>query len=235
MFRDWMPPDELPIFHAAVRTRTPHARPGAAKDEVALLGWQTLDRVLGSPVPADVLTVARGRLVTAPRPRSAKDVQRLFRSEARVSTVVRGSERHDDGLAALTRSFAESFPGEAHAQLYATPRGTYSYAWHYDLEDVFIVQTLGVKEYYFRDNTAARHTRLGDTLDFSLIRFETSQLMGTRLHAGDWLYIPRRYWHLVVSHEDSLSISIGIMPPDELARARRLPAGWTGLAKPAGR
>jgi hypothetical protein len=78
-----------------------------------------------------------------------------------------------------------------------------------------------------RDNTIARHTRLGDRLDFASIRSVTSQLLGARLIAGDWLYLPRRWWHLVRCVEDSLSISVGIMPLDELRGARRIPAGWS--------
>ncbi len=59
-------------------------------------------------------------------------------------------------------------------QLYATPGGTYSFGWHYDFEDVFIAQTLGIKDYYLRDNTLARHTLIGETLDFGCIRQEKS-------------------------------------------------------------
>ncbi len=47
-----------------------------------------------------------------------------------------------------------------------------TFGWHYDFEDVFIAQTLGTKDYYFRDNTVGRHTRLGERLDFSALRAE---------------------------------------------------------------
>ena len=119
-------------------------------------------------------------------------------------------------------------PGEVHVQVYATPAGTNSYGWHYDFEDVFIAQTAGVKDYYFRQNTVARDTRLGDQLDFTSVRRETSPIYQSRLIAGDWLYIPSTWWHLVKCVEDSLSISVGVMPPEALRDARRLPAGWTG-------
>jgi len=52
--------------------------------------------------------------------------------------------------------------------------------------------------------------------------------MSARLIAGDWLYLPPRWWHLVKCIEQSLSISVGVMSPAELGRARRLPPGWTG-------
>lgn len=228
MLKDWLAPDGLQSLAEMVLYRTPHARPAAAQPDVPLLGWATLDRVLASQRPVDVLTVHRGQLVRALAPRCAEDVKRLMQTAPGISTVVRASEQHDEGLAALARSFAEVLPGEIHVQLYATPTGTNSYGWHYDFEDVFIAQTLGVKDYYFRENTVARRTRLGDSLDFSLIRSETSPLLTTRLHAGDWLYIPRRFWHLVKCVEDSLSISVGVMPQEDLRSARRIPAGWTG-------
>jgi len=103
-----------------------------------------------------------------------------------------------------------------------------SFGWHYDFEDVFIAQTAGVKDYYFRANTVALDAVLGDKLDFTSFRNERSPLMSARLAAGDWLYLPARWWHLVKCVQESLSISVGVMSPSELQRARRLPAGWTG-------
>jgi len=99
------------------------------------------------------------------------------------------------GCAASRTHSGAALPGEVHVQLYVTPAGTYSYSWHYDLEDVFVAQMLGIKDYHLRDNTVARHTRLGESLDFSCIRDETSHMMAARLIVGDWLYIPRRCGH----------------------------------------
>jgi 50S ribosomal protein L16 3-hydroxylase len=155
-----------------------------------------------------------------------EDVTRLM--ETGVSVVVRAAERNDPGLARLAERFERVLPGEVHVQLYATPAGTNSYGWHYDFEDVFIAQTAGVKDYYFRANTVALDAVLGDRLDFGAFANERSPLMSARLIAGDWLYLPARWWHLVKCATDSLSISIGVMSPAELRRAHRLPAGWTG-------
>jgi hypothetical protein len=191
----------------------PCANGGGARDTAKLLDWVTLDRVLGSPLAPDVLTVARGRLVDVRLPRSSNQVRELMARG--ISTVIRASERHDAGLCRLADAFGVSLRGEVRVQLYATPGGTYSFGWHYDFEDVFIAQTLGIKDYYLRDNTVARHTLIGETLDFSCIRQEKSQIMASRLIAGDWLYIPRRWWHFVKCKEDSLSISVGVMRPGQ--------------------
>jgi 50S ribosomal protein L16 3-hydroxylase len=226
MLAEWLAPLDLDAFLKTHLQRQPYAAPGTARNAVPLFGWETIDRVLRSPRPLDVLTVARGELVDAPRPRSLADVQALM--SRGVSVVVRASEAHDQGLRGLATAFEQALPGEVHIQLYCTPGGTNSYGWHYDFEDVFIAQTLGAKDYYFRDNRVARDTRLGDPLDFALVRTETTPIYSSRLLPGDWLYIPARWWHLVKCAEDSLSISIGVMPPEAIRTARRLPAGWTG-------
>jgi ribosomal protein L16 Arg81 hydroxylase len=211
--------------------KRPYAHPDAAGSVLPLLQWETLGAILRTGRP-DVLTVARGQLVEVPRPRTLDDVQRLMGQG--VSVVVRASERHDPGLAALAASFGAVLPGEVHIQVYATPGGTNSYGWHYDFEDVFIAQVAGVKDYYFRDNTVARHTVLGEDLDFSLVAGERSPLMASTLRRGDWLYIPARWWHLVKCGEQALSISIGVMSPDVFRTARRIPAGWSGMRSPSG-
>jgi 50S ribosomal protein L16 3-hydroxylase len=227
MLDDWLAPNDVDWFIANCFGHTPYAAPGVARNALPLFEWRTLDAVLASPLPADVLTVASGRLVDVPRPCSVAAARRLM--NAGVSVVVRAAERHDDRLRALAASFERQLPGEVHVQLYATPPRTHSYGWHFDFEDVFIAQTMGVKDYYFRANTVARDAVLGQRLDFSAVTREVSPLFSTRLCAGDWLYIPATWWHFVVcAAEDALSISVGVMPPAAMERAHRLPAGWTG-------
>jgi 50S ribosomal protein L16 3-hydroxylase len=226
MFTEWLRPLSLEDFSARCLGRQPLAQPGTADAAIPLLDWRTLDRVLQSPVPLDMMTVARGLLVDTPPPRSLAEVRRLM--DRGVSVVIRASERHDPALAELAAAVSAAVPGELHIQIYATPGGTNSYGWHYDFEHVFIAQTAGVKDYYFRDNTVARDTVLGDALDFTPVQRETAPLFTAQLHAGDMLYIPPRWWHLVRCREDSLSLSVGVMPPEAFQTARRIPAGWTG-------
>jgi 50S ribosomal protein L16 3-hydroxylase len=229
MLTEWLAPDDLSSFLAAHFHAAPFARPGAAASAIAALDWSTLDRVLHSEQPLDIMTVRAGELHRVPLPHSLADARALMR--AGISVVVRGAERHDPGLRAVADGFEAALPGEVHIQVYATPAATNSYGWHYDFEDVFIAQTAGIKDYYFRQNTVARDTVLGDQLDFTCIRREASPIFHSRLIAGDWLYIPSTWWHLVKCAEDSLSISVGVMPPEELRKAKRLPPGWTGQTR----
>jgi 50S ribosomal protein L16 3-hydroxylase len=231
MLAQWLAPVDLSTFLQHTLQKQPYAQAGTAAVALPLLQWATLEKVLGSGRPLDVLTVCRGELVDVPRPRSLADVRRLM--GVGVSVVVRASEQHDPGLADLARSFREALPGEVHIQLYATPGGSNSYGWHYDFEDVFIAQTAGIKDYFFRENTVAQGTVLGDRLDFTCFRQERTPLFSSRLEPGDWLYIPARWWHLVKCVEESLSISVGVMGPEALRSASRLPAGWSGSAEAA--
>ena len=112
---------------------------------------------------------------------------------------------------AAHESAARDLGGEAHIQLFITPAGTHGFDWHYDFEEVFIAQTLGTKEYFFRDNTADRSTPVGTNPNFGLIRNETTPIATTKLNAGDWVYIPSRWWHVASCIEESLSISVGVL------------------------
>lgn len=209
MLREWLGPMSVSEFMGRHLGSMPHAQPGSAARAIRWFDWGVLERVLASR-PPDMLVAARGRLIDAPPPRSLADVRGLMR--AGLGLVIRKSERQDEQLAQLARDFARDLPGEVHIQLYVTPAGTQTFGWHYDWEDVFIAQTVGSKDYQFRDNTVARDAPFSTRPDFSRVRRETSPLFGALLVPGDWLYIPRRWWHLVRSLEDSLSISIGVLP-----------------------
>ena len=210
MLSQWLAPMTVETFTQTHLRRMPFALPGAARSAVELLDWETLGRVLAAHPPPDVLVASRGRLVDVPPPRSLALAKHLMQQE--LGVAVRRSERHEAKLAGLAAAFAQDLPGQVQVQLYATPAGTQTFGWHFDMEDVFIVQTAGVKDYYLRQNTVAPPFSRGQKPDFSLVRQETSPLHCCRLLVGDWLYIPSRWWHLVKSVEDALSISIGVYP-----------------------
>jgi hypothetical protein len=210
MLDEWLAPMRVDVFARMHLRRAPFARPQAAAGAISLLNWSTLARVLGAEPAPDVLVAADGQLIDTPVPRTLVALRALMAQG--FGLVTRKAERHDAGLAALARAFARDLPGQVHVQLYATPAGTQTFGWHFDFEDVFIAQTAGAKDYYFRENTVSRDTLPGSQPDFSRIRGETSPLLSSRLLAGDWLYIPSRWWHLVRSLDDALSISIGLVP-----------------------
>jgi 50S ribosomal protein L16 3-hydroxylase len=209
VLREWLAPQPVQDFLHANLKKAPFARPGAAANVLPWFDWHVLDQLLAAKPAPDVLVASRGQLVDAPAPRNETEARQLMRRA--LGVVIRKAERHHAGLAEMARHFALDLPGQVHIQIYATPAGSHAFGWHFDAEDVFIAQVSGVKDYYMRANTvtpagAANHP------DFSVYEEETSPLMSARLIPGDWLYIPARWWHLVRSVEDALSISIGVVP-----------------------
>ena len=67
--------------------------------------------------------------------------------------VIRHAERHDAELARIAEGFFKDFAAEVNVHVYCTPPQRSGFGWHYDPEDVFIVQTHGAKEYQLRKNT----------------------------------------------------------------------------------
>ena len=209
MLREWLAPTPVAEFARTHLGRAPDARPRAARAAVPLFTWPTLDRILRVEPAPDLLVVNAGRLLDVPPPRDLARLRELMAKGAGV--VIRRAERLDAGLASLAESFARDLPGEVHLQLFVTPAGRHGFAWHYDFEEVFIAQTAGVKDYYFRENTVDPHVPRGAQPDFTAYRRETSPVATARLHAGDWLYVPSRWWHVARCVEDSLSISVGVL------------------------
>lgn len=210
MLSEWLRPTSVTDFARDHLGRAPFARPGTAAATTGAFTWEVLGRVLASPEEPDLIVVRKGRALDHAPPRSLDEARALLARGA--GLVVRRAERQDAGLAGLARAFARDLPGETHVQLFVTPAGTHGFAWHYDFEEVFIVQTAGVKDYYFRENTVDLDTPRGAQPDFGAYRRENSPMGTARLIAGDWIYLPSRWWHVAKCVEDSLSISLGVFP-----------------------
>ena len=202
MLRDWLGRMSLDEFRSRFLRVAPSAQPGTTLDARSLLDWRVLERVLrASP---DVLVVSRGVLLAMPPPRTLQEVATCF--AAGVGLCVRHAERHDAELAGVAAAFEPL--GAAQVQLFVTPAGTHGFGWHYDDEDVFIAQTAGTKDYYFRANTVADSPASPEM--FSHYSAETAPLCTATLVAGDFLYLPSRWWHMAICHQHALSISVGV-------------------------
>lgn len=210
MLATWLDPTSVVEFTETTLGRAPIARPSAAADVVSVLDWSTLARLLARIGPPDAIVVARGKLLDRPAPRSLAEVDRMLSAGA--SLVVRRAARYDQGLAALAERFREDLPGEVDLHVFVTPPHTHGFGWHYDTEEVFIVQTAGTKDYYFRANTTLAGLPPDAPPDLRRYPEEQSPIATATLLPGDWLYLPARWWHVALCRETSLSLSVGVRP-----------------------
>jgi ribosomal protein L16 Arg81 hydroxylase len=238
VLEQWLGGAPAADFLREVYLTRPHAVAHAGSPFVSRLTWETFHRVLPRCDPRDLLVVRDGRLWAGPDPRSRDEAQAFFADG--YSLVVRHAERHDAGLAELADGFVGDLGARVAIQLYATPRGRHSFGWHYDAEEVFILQTLGAKRYFVRENTVRPRPLLEAMPRDMEYEKEVSALLVCPLVPGDWLYVPSGFWHVARAIEDSLSISIGVLPPtamdlfDELRRHFAESAAWRARLAPAG-
>ncbi|MEX2120480.1 MAG: cupin domain-containing protein [Pirellulales bacterium] len=190
--------------------KQPFASAGGASQFTALGNWDTVERLLAH-ADADVLVVREGRRVELAEPPSYDQARRLH--DQGYTVLVRHAERHDVRLADLAGGLRRDFLGPVDVHLYCTPARQHGFGWHYDAEEVFVLQTVGSKEYCLRKNTV-HPWPLVETLPADM-RYEREIMPLSRclLEAGDWLYIPAGYWHRALAQQASISLAIGVLPP----------------------
>lgn len=208
LLRAWLGALSLDAFRRAHLGRAPFAAPDVARADAARCDWRIVDELLASE-HADTLVVRRGELLEANAPRSLLQLQALFARGA--GLAVRRADRACARVAELAQDLAEDVAGALRVIVFATPRESSGFGWHFDEEEVFILQTAGAKSYYFRANTVSRRPLCAEPAAFRDYPRETSPLLVARLHPGDWLYLPSGYWHCAYAHEESLSVSIGVL------------------------
>ena len=196
--------------------RLPFSLAGAARSVCQLGSWEVLGEILGQD-GVDVMVVRDGQQYAGTDPRTLEEAKTL--SCEGYTILVRHAESHHEQLNKLATGFEDDFHAPANIHIYATPAGKHGFSWHYDAEEVFIMQTSGRKEYSLRKNTV-HPWPLVETIpqDMGYSR-EITPLMRVLLHAGDWLYIPCGYWHKAEaqeSDETAISLAVGVMSPSAM-------------------
>ena len=206
----WLSTQPLDWFLSSHFGREPLVRPSSARDAIPLLTWATVEKLVRAG--ADMLVVRNGVRHTGDAPLAPAEAWGLL--ERGYSLVIRECDRLDPDLRALAEAFALELPGEVGVQAFATPAGYCSFGWHYDCEDVFIVQTAGVKDYLLRRNTVNPEPTIDAMPRDMRFELETSPVLACTLLPGDWLYVPRGWWHMAHATRDSLSLSVGVLSDD---------------------
>jgi ribosomal protein L16 Arg81 hydroxylase len=225
--------------------RLPLALAGSAESVRALGSWDAVGGMLAC-ADADVLLVRGGERHRGEIPREVGAVRALC--DEGYTLRVRHAERHHAGIAELAAAFEQALCGAVDVQVFATPAGQPGFSWHYDAEDVFIIQTAGEKEYSLRKNTV-NPWPLEETLPADMrYEREVMPLVRVLLAAGDLLYIPCGWWHKAeapAGKETAISLAVGVMSRsamdlydflrpklmESLAWRQRLPVGGDADAR----
>jgi len=190
--------------------RLPYARQDGCRHLAHLADWAVIERVVADP-ESDSRASRQGALWDGGRLESVQTARRLVADGYTV--CLHHAERHDPALAALATEFRRELAAPVDIHLYCTPAAQPGLGWHYDAEDVFVLQTGGGKEWSLRKNTV-NPWPLIETLPRDMRHErEVMPMLRCRLEAGDWLYIPGGYWHRTeAGAEESMSLSVGVMP-----------------------
>jgi ribosomal protein L16 Arg81 hydroxylase len=188
--------------------KLPFALANGCRHLVDSFGWNLIDRLLKRP-ELDFLATRAGQTRTADRLPTIGEARELVASG--FTLRFRHAERFDDALAGLADSFRVDFAAPIDCHAYCTGGDAEGLSWHYDAEDVFVLQTEGTKEWWLRKNTV-HPWPVVETLPVDMqYEREIMPVMRCSLDAGDWLYVPGGYWHRTHAAAESVSLSIGVM------------------------
>lgn len=188
--------------------KLPFSLPGRARPLVDAVDWGMVEAVLDQP-DTDVLVVREGKRWEGEKPPTPGEARALY--DAGHTIVIRNAQRHDPALSELAEGFHADFRATVNIHIYCTPSNQHGFGWHYDAEDVFILQAGGSKQYQLRKNSI-NPWPLVETIPPNM-RFEREimPLLRCTLEAGDWLYIPGGYWHVAQAEREALSLAVGVM------------------------
>lgn len=202
---------EVPVqrFLAEHYHRLPFSAAGQAAYLCELGTWDALTAILANEA-ADTLVCRHNEQYSGPPPRCENEARKLV--DDGYTLLIRHAERHDGRLQQFASGIARDLAAPVNIHMYCTPADQHGFGWHYDAEEVFIVQTTGRKEYLLRKNTV-NPWPIEETLPADM-RYEREimPLVRCELAAGDWLYIPSGYWHMATAREMAISLAIGVMP-----------------------
>jgi 50S ribosomal protein L16 3-hydroxylase len=196
------------VFIEQFYLQQPFALSGGCDRFRHLGSWESVEAILSRP-DADTLVVRGGQQLPGGGAPSYDEARALHADGYTI--VLRHVERRHAAIAEFAAGFQRDLAASLDAHIYCTPASQFGFGWHYDAEDVFILQTAGRKEYSLRKNTVNPWPVLETMPQDMGFEREIMPLMKCTLSAGDWLYIPGGYWHRAESCEDSISLAIGVM------------------------
>lgn len=190
-------------------------RRSAASYHASLFSLEDMDRLhlLSRPQYTQVFAIDSRRKIATEEYADARgqvDAVRLFKLFEEGATVVyRNVDAYCGAVATLCRSMEKSFNSPFSANVYWAPAGGRAFPVHYDANNVFALQISGSKQWrvYPSQTLPLRDEHCYDALA------DESPLAQYTLNAGDMLYVPRGFPHLVsAADQPSLHISLYSFP-----------------------
>jgi ribosomal protein L16 Arg81 hydroxylase len=206
-------PLSLQEFSETYLFKMPYAAPFNARQFENLISWQMMDEIMNSGhcncwlpqngfLPEDS-ALSQGTLSSA-QGRSEFQKGRTL--------LVRHAEEAHPSLKRIADDFHKIFKDPIDIQIYCTPSEQEGFNWHYDAEEVFVIQSFGEKEFRLRQNTIhPKPSPLNMEKDLHFEREIPSPEIRCHLKAGDWLYIPSGWWHKARAITESRHLSVGVM------------------------
>ena len=201
---------DFPRFHFLDHyyLKHPLARPGGCTHLTEVPGWSFVEHLLAQPgvdfLAARPEKVWEGGIV----PTLAQARQLLTEG---YTLRFRAAERHHPALLALAQDFQQAFAAPVDIHLYCTPAKNPGLNWHFDAEEVFILQTAGSKSWWVRKNTVHPWPVPESIPQDMRYERELMPALQCQLQAGDWLYVPGGFWHRTQADSESISLSLGVM------------------------
>lgn len=114
----------------------------------------------------------------------------------------------DPAIRGICDACSADFNTEVNINAYVSHPSAQGFNLHYDLQDVFIVQTEGIKRWYVYEPSELWPTEQG------IIEEEapenTSPYLDIELKPGDVLYIPRGHWHKAIAVEPCVHLTVTV-------------------------
>lgn len=192
----------------------PFALPDSANLYKDLISWGLLEEIFSNQhkdcwLPKRGLLPQDGHLASG-----LLNISRARQGFSNGHTVlVRHAEKAQKQLKAIADDFYGLLQKPIDIQVYCTPKDEEGFDWHYDVEDVFVIQSAGEKEFRLVSNTIIPRPLPMMTPELRMRFYEELRTTEIRcwLKAGDWLYIPAGYWHKARAVTDSFHMSIGVL------------------------
>ena len=204
-------------FKATYLFKRPFAAPFKAAQFNGLVSWKLLWEIFAN-AHNDCWLPQNGRLpeINGNGRLSFEEAVKAYQDGRTI--LIRHAEKAHFKLAEIARDFYRTFNDPIDIQLYCTPPRQVGFDWHYDLEEVFVIQCQGEKEFRLFQNkdplAPSGPVVKADDLPAQI----TGPEIRCHLKAGDWLYIPAGYWHMAEAVTPSFHMSVGVMASNVYGR-----------------